>query len=92
MSDLEEPPSVRVRVHPGLCQGWGECHRWAPSVYPLDAEGRVDLHVVDVPGEHADDAWWGASACPERAISVIGPAEEYWFERLRRRRRRPTEL
>ena len=29
---------VRIRAHPGLCEGWGNCHRWGPEVYPLDEE------------------------------------------------------
>jgi ferredoxin len=80
------PPSVKVKVHPGLCEGWGECHRWAPLLYPLDGEGKVDLHVMEVPGEHAEDAWLGAVACPARAISIIGPPTEYWSNRFRPRR------
>jgi ferredoxin len=91
----EPPEPVHVRAHPGLCVGWGECHRWAPNVYPLDEFGQLDIHVMEVPSEHAEDAWWGASACPARAITVIGPPEQYWFERLRRRqentRRREQE-
>ncbi len=82
---LEPAVSVRVRTHPGLCVGWGECHRWAPQVYPLDEQGRDAVHMLEIPSEHADDAWWGASACLEHAITVIGPPEDYWFERLRRR-------
>jgi hypothetical protein len=54
-------------------------------VYPLDERGQLDVHMMEVPGEHAEDAWWGASACPARAITVIGPPEQYWFDRLRRR-------
>jgi ferredoxin len=81
----EPAPAVRVRAHPGLCVGWGECHRWAPRVYPLDDEGHVAVHMMEVPSEYADDAWWGASVCPEQAITVIGPPEDYWFARLRRR-------
>jgi hypothetical protein len=53
------PPDVKVRVHPGICQGWGECHRAAPELYPLDETGHIDVHVMEVPGEHADDAFWG---------------------------------
>ena len=82
---LEPAVPVRVRTHPGPCVGWGECHRWAPNVYPLDDEGHVAVYVMEVPSELADDAWWRASACPERAITVLGPPEDYWFERLRRR-------
>jgi ferredoxin len=85
IDDHDLPPAVQINVHPGLCQGWGECHRWAPHVYPLDAEGRIDIDRMEVPGESADDAFWGASACPTRAITLIGPPEPYWFDRLRRR-------
>ena len=83
--ESESAPPVRVRTHPGLCVGWGECHRWAPNIYPLDDDGHVAVHMMKVPSELADDAWWGASVCPERAITVIGPPEAYWFERLRHR-------
>ena len=63
--------AVRIRVHPGLCEGWGNCHRFAPAVYPLDAEGHVDLHLLEVPPELGDEAALGASTCPAHAISVI---------------------
>jgi ferredoxin len=62
---------VKVRTHPGLCEGWGNCHRFAPEVYPLDAEGYIDVHLLDVPAELAAAARNGALACPERAITVI---------------------
>ncbi len=75
------PDGVRVRTHPSLCRGWGNCHRWAPDVYPLDEEGQIAVHLLDVPAEHAADAWLGASVCPERAISVIGESEAYWIRR-----------
>ena len=64
---------VRIRTHPSVCNGWGQCHRWAPEVYLLDDEGYIDVHVVDVPAEHAEAAELGAAACPERAITVIRP-------------------
>jgi len=62
--------SLLVRVHPGLCEGWGNCHRWAPEVYPLDDEGLIDVHVVEVPPEHAIGAWMGAQACPAGVVTV----------------------
>ena len=81
MNDHEDPDrdhptdahevGVRIKAHPGLCLGWGECHRWAPEVYPLDADGRIDIHLLDVPAELAEAARWGAAACPEQAITVI---------------------
>ena len=63
--------SVLVRVHPGLCEGWGNCHRWAPDLYTLDAEGLIDLHVVEVPPELAEAAWLGAQSCPAGVITVL---------------------
>ncbi len=63
--------TLRVRVHPGLCEGWGNCHRWAPELYVLDDEGYIDLHVVEVPPELAEAAWLGAQACPAGVITVL---------------------
>ncbi len=62
---------VRIKVHPGLCEGWGNCHRFGPAVFSLDADGMVDLHVVDVPADLAEEARLGAAACPQHAITVI---------------------
>lgn len=70
MTDADDGP-VRVKAHPGLCQGWGECHRWGPDVYPLDADGRLDVHLLEVPAELAEQARTGAAACPEQAISIV---------------------
>lgn len=75
---------VRVRTHPALCSGWGNCHRFAAEVYPLDADGHVDVHLLDVPAEHAESAWRGASVCPEHAITVIGEPEQHWISRRQR--------
>lgn len=62
---------LRIKVHPGLCEGWGNCHRFGPAVFTLDADGLVDVHVLDVPPELADEARFGAAACPQQAITVI---------------------
>jgi ferredoxin len=64
---------VRVRAHPGLCEGWGNCRRFAPAVYPLDADGYIDIHLLDVPADLAGAARLGAQVCPARAITVIDP-------------------
>jgi ferredoxin len=70
----EPAASVRVRTHPGLCEGWGNCHRFAPAVYPLDADGHIGVHLVEVPPELADDAYIGATTCPEHAITIVRSA------------------
>lgn len=75
MADEVTETGVRIKVHPSLCEGWGNCHRFASTVYSLDEDGHVDLHLLDVPAEHATAARLGASACPEQAITVIGPGE-----------------
>ena len=62
---------MRIKVHPGLCNGWGECHRWGREVYPLDAEGYCEMRLLEVPSEMEDSARHGAAACPEQAITVI---------------------
>lgn len=67
----DQPEAVLVRAHPGLCEGWGNCHRFAAAVYPLDAEGYLDLHLLEVPAELAAEARLGADVCPARAITVI---------------------
>jgi ferredoxin len=69
--NLSEPEGVRVRVHPGICEGWGLCRRFGGSVYSLDAEGYVDLHLLEVPPELADAARLGAGVCPAKAISIL---------------------
>jgi ferredoxin len=91
MTAVEDRPGptvgVRIRTHPGLCNGHGVCHRFAPTVYELDEEGYVAVHLLEVPEDHAVEAWRGASVCPERAITVIGEPEAYWVERAASRSR-----
>jgi ferredoxin len=81
-----DEPGVRVKVHPGLCEGWGNCHRFAPNIYPLDEDGKIDLRLLEVPAELAYEATLGAGACPEEAITVIGPPFHHWAERRWRER------
>lgn len=74
-----ETESLRIHAHPGICEGWGECHRWAPDVYPLDEDGYIDIQRIEVPPELAVRAWGGAEACPARAITIVEivtPAED----------------
>lgn len=87
----DDEVSVRIKTHPALCDGWGQCHRWAPDVYPLDEDGLIAVQRMEVPGELALHAWYGAQACPNGAITVIGPPEAYWVERQRRAHGRGDE-
>ena len=65
------PGGVRIRTHPSLCQGWGNCHRWAPDLYPLDENGHIDVHVLEVLADRVHDAELGALICPDHVISII---------------------
>ena len=65
---------MRIKAHPGLCMGSGACRQFASTVYQLDDEGYLDLHLLQVPPELERDAAYGASACPTRAISVLADA------------------
>jgi ferredoxin len=79
MDEPSTPSPLKVRAHPSLCEGWGNCHRWAPDVYPLDDDGQIAIHLLEVPAELAESAWIGAQVCPARAITVIGgrpPSEQ----------------
>ena len=76
--EIDPADGVKVRAHPSLCMGNGACHKWAPEVYPLDDDGEIAIHMLAVPRRTRPvKAWIGASVCPEQAISVIGPPEEY---------------
>jgi len=68
---MVDTEAVRMRVHPGVCEGWGLCHRFGGLIFPLDAEGYLDVHLVELPAEYADAARLGASVCPAQAISII---------------------
>ena len=72
--DSGEGAGVRMRVHPGVCEGWGLCHRFGGMMFELDADGFLDLHLVEVPPELAEAARIGASVCPAQAISIISVA------------------
>jgi len=67
---------VLVRVSPGICEGWGECHRFASEIYPLGPDGKVDVHVLEVPAEFAAQARREAALCPVRAIQCLDPVGE----------------
>ena len=69
----EKGVGLRVKAHPGLCNGCGNCKRWAPDVYSLDEDGYIDLHLLEVPAELEDQARLGAQVCPEGAITLIEP-------------------
>lgn len=67
---------MRIKVHPSLCMGSGACRQFASSVYQLDDEGYLGLQLLQVPPEFERDAAYGASACPNGAVTVIADAPD----------------
>lgn len=65
---------MRIKAHPGLCEGHGVCRRFAPAIYQLDSDGYLDLHLLEVPPGLEADAVLGAEACPARAITILRDA------------------
>jgi ferredoxin len=51
---------MRLKVHPGMCEGHGVCRRFAPAVYDLDDEGYLGLRLLQVPPELEEQARFGA--------------------------------
>jgi ferredoxin len=62
---------MKVVVSQGRCQGHGQCAWAAPDVYTLDDDGYTQSDGLEVAPEHESSAERGASACPERAISLV---------------------
>lgn len=61
-------------VNPERCQGHALCESFAPEVYVLDELGYNRTDPTDIPAPLRDQARRGASACPERAITLVDGA------------------
>ena len=62
---------MRITVNREHCQGHTMCAMTAPELFHLDDEdGHAYIESPDVPADLRDKARQGASACPERAITV----------------------
>ncbi|WP_028935823.1 ferredoxin [Pseudonocardia spinosispora] len=61
---------MRVQIDTGLCTGHGQCEANAPEVFALDDRGFAVTPDAELPAGLAEEARFGAQACPERAITV----------------------
>jgi ferredoxin len=62
---------VRLRVHPGRCEGHGSCYLVDPELFPLDDDGLTAVaDGIEVPAERAGAAEEGALSCPVLALEV----------------------
>jgi ferredoxin len=62
---------VILRVDHDKCSGHARCNVTSAELFPLDDDGYVSIDEVEVPAALEDSARSGATACPERAITVI---------------------
>ena len=63
---------MKIQIDKARCEGHAQCNLWAPEVYPIDAEGYVDVDGdLDIPPGQERAARDGAGACPERAITLL---------------------
>lgn len=62
---------MKLKVHPALCAGHRECHRFAPDFFILDEDGHLELRAVEVPPELEHASEMAAASCPTHAITII---------------------
>ncbi len=64
---------MRISVDRERCQGHSMCVILAPEIYTVTDDGYNEQDDFDVTVGQEDQARRGAGACPERAITLIGP-------------------
>ena len=62
---------MKVRVEPEVCVGHGRCYELSPDVFGEDERGRCLIEREEVPPDLMQQARAGASACPEKAITIL---------------------
>jgi len=63
--------TVRIEFDSTHCAGHALCAAAGPDVYHLDDAGYCIPPELEVAPELIDQAYRGAEACPEQAITVI---------------------
>jgi ferredoxin len=61
---------ARVRVDPGICQGYGQCNSLLPALFEIDDDGTARVLAPEVPPELLGEAAAVADRCPTGAISL----------------------
>ncbi|HEY6495702.1 MAG TPA: ferredoxin [Trebonia sp.] len=61
---------TRVRVDPGICQGYGQCNSLLPTLFEIDDDGTARVLAPEVPTELLGEAAAAADRCPTGAISL----------------------
>lgn len=61
---------ARVRVDPGVCQGYGQCNSLLPALFEIDDDGTARVLEPEVPPELLGEATTVADRCPTGAIAL----------------------
>ncbi|MDY0013620.1 MAG: ferredoxin [Rhodocyclaceae bacterium] len=63
---------MKILVKTDACVGHAQCHRAAPTLFPLDDSGYNTLaEVIQVPPGQEEAARRGVRACPERILTIV---------------------
>jgi ferredoxin len=62
---------TRVRVDPGVCQGYAKCNSLLPEVFEIGDDGISRVLVPEVPPELLGQVSEVADWCPTGAISLV---------------------
>lgn len=65
--------TIRIRIEPTRCEGFGNCINAAPDIFELDADGRVCLRKETVGDDRIDVVRRAVYDCP---VNVISYTEE----------------
>ena len=60
---------MKVSVNLDMCQNMGQCVYEAPSVFTLDAKGRLD-YVADVDDSLLEQVESAQALCPTQSITI----------------------
>jgi ferredoxin len=61
--------TVRIRIEPSRCEGFGNCINAAPDIFDMDDEGRVILKLDTVDDSRVDVVRRAVYDCPVNVIS-----------------------
>ena len=61
---------MKIRIDKAKCVGNARCAAVSPELFPLDEEGYIAVHEIDVPPAMEALARRGKRACPERIIVI----------------------
>lgn len=61
---------MKLLVNKAACAGHARCAAVSEELFPLDDDGYIAVGEIDVPAGKEELARRGASACPERIITV----------------------